>query len=58
MESLFYFDFENYLLTTIIYKKSDININYGFKIHTDIEICEVFAPAWGDPEEVPTETIN
>jgi hypothetical protein len=57
MESLFYFNFENYLLTTSIYKKLDININYGFEIHADMKTCEVFAPALGAPLEVPWETI-
>ena len=40
------------------YKRTDININYAFEIHTDMNICEVFAPVWYPPLEVPWETIN
>ena len=28
-----------------------------FEIHADMKTCEVFAPAWGAPLEVPWETI-
>lgn len=38
--------------------KHGININHTSKFYRDVERREVFAPAWGDPLEVPCETIN
>ena len=42
----------------MFFKVIEVVVCCAFEIHTDIEICEVFAPALGAPLEVPWETIN
>ena len=43
---------------SMFFKVIEVVVCCAFEIHTDMNICEVFAPVWYPPLEVPWETIN